>query len=42
MLLSTAALLIVFQLTGRVLSRVESAILLAVHLGLSIWIWFAG
>lgn len=41
-LLSTAALLIVFQLTGRVLSRVEGAVLLLVYLGFTVWIWLTG
>lgn len=41
-LLSTAGLLMVFQLTGRVLSRVEGGVLLGVYVGFTGWVWVTG
>lgn len=41
-LLSTAVLLMVFQITGRLLSRLEGIILVAVYVGFVIWTWVGG
>lgn len=41
-LMSTAVLLMVFQITGRVLSRVEGAILVTIYAGYVVWTWVGG
>ncbi len=41
-LMSTAVLLMLFQITGRVLSRVEGAILVTIYAGYVIWTWVGG
>lgn len=41
-LLSTAVLLMIFQITGRVLTRLEGLILVTVYAGYVVWTWLGG
>ncbi len=41
-LMSTAVLLMVFQITNRVLSRAEGVVLVALYVGFVVWTWLGG